>query len=159
MGKRRLKPTALVGPVVATALLLAVVFVLALGDAGQVPATSEETKPTAPASSEAGEAGAANANSEVSAETMTQGGELFAANCAVCHGPNGEGDVGPALGDPARVEVESEVIRQVLRGSMYMPAFGQKLEDEQIAVVITFVRNSFGNAYGLTTPEEVTERR
>lgn len=90
---------------------------------------------------------------------MESGGALFAEHCARCHGPEGEGAVGPALTDEARVSVESEVITQVLRGSMYMPPFGRVLDDEQVAAVVTYVRNSFGNAYGTTTGGEVAERR
>lgn len=112
----------------------------------------------APAPSEA-EAPAAGAPAAVPEEVMTQGQELFEANCAACHAIDGTGAVGPALADPERVRVEADVIRQVLRGSLYMPAFAGKLDDEQIASVITYVRNSFGNGFGPTTPEAVAEHR
>jgi len=36
------------------------------------------------------------------------GKEIYAEECAVCHGDNGEGDIGPALGNPAMLSLTSD---------------------------------------------------
>jgi mono/diheme cytochrome c family protein len=36
-----------------------------------------------------------------------------------------------------------------------MPAFDEALSDEQIAKISTFILNSWGNSYGLVTPEDI----
>ena len=40
-----------------------------------------------------------------------------------------------------------------------MTAFGEHLDDAQIAAIATFVRNSWGNDYGPVTPDEVAAAR
>lgn len=94
-------------------------------------------------------------------ELMTTGGALFAANCAVCHGDKGEGRIGPALANNTIVGNTDFIVERVLNGFIEhgMPPFKAALDDQKIASVITFVRNSFGNDYGAVTAEEVSTRR
>ncbi len=123
------------------------------GEAGQdEQATGEATlEPTG--ESEQAEAGA-NAG-----ELISQGQQVFTANCAACHGPEGQGGgVFPALagnefltGDPA------QAIQVVLHGRGAMPAFGGTLSNEQIAAVLSYERNSWGNEAGVITPEQVAQ--
>ncbi len=94
---------------------------------------------------------------------MIEGKSVYRYRCAECHGRNGEGQRGthhaaPGLsGYSARMSVRKIAI-QVIRGGAYMPPFAS-LTDQEIAAVITYVRNSFGNDYGLATAEEVAEIR
>ncbi|NMA99178.1 MAG: cytochrome c, partial [Phyllobacteriaceae bacterium] len=52
-----------------------------------------------------------------------------------------------------------EIARTVIKGFSYMPPFGDVLTDVQIASILTYVRTSWGNDYGLVTPEEVAANR
>ncbi|RIH87543.1 c-type cytochrome [Calidithermus roseus] len=90
-------------------------------------------------------------------ELMRAGEAAFKANCAMCHGEQGRGN--PALAENRKLQDADFVIRQVLRGSRYMPAFGDRLSDREIAAIITFIRNSWGNNYGTVTEGMVKTRR
>lgn len=90
------------------------------------------------------------------------GDETYAAQCATCHQQDGSGVEGvyPSLvgselliGDPERV------INLVLNGQAAMPAFGNILNDEQIAAVISHERNSWGNEASVVTPKMVSAQR
>ena len=79
-------------------------------------------------------AGCGGTNSSASAASPGQ--ELFAGNCARCHGADGQGAIGPSLQhetDPAKVT------NQVRNGGQIMPAFGAKLSDAQISAVAEYV--------------------
>lgn len=61
---------------------------------------------------------------------------IFSANCASCHGAGGEGGIGPdlrGLTDAALIE------DQVSTGAGSMPPFGNKLSDDQISALATYV--------------------
>jgi len=92
---------------------------------------------------------------------MADGGHLFTANCAVCHGATGGGGIGPALAGNSVLGNTSFVAERIIHGFIEhgMPGFGNALVDHQIAAVATFVRNSWGNDYGAVLDEEVTEQR
>lgn len=105
----------------------------------------------------AGMMGAAQPMSE--AELMKEGATVFAANCAVCHGAQGEGGVGPELAGYSVLKNEQLIITQVVRGGRVMPPFGSKLSDDQIAAVLTYIRNSWGNRFGPITVKEVSQGR
>jgi mono/diheme cytochrome c family protein len=97
---------------------------------------------------------------------IQQGAQLFAKNCAVCHGAKGEGGVGPALaGGDAKITFpnEADQIAWVETGSAphkgqpygdpkrpggqriaksgVMPAFKGTLTDAQIKNVVTYERD------------------
>jgi len=40
-----------------------------------------------------------------------------------------------------------------------MPPFGDKLNDQQVAAVATFIRNAWGNHFGEVKPQAVAEVR
>jgi mono/diheme cytochrome c family protein len=97
----------------------------------------------------------------------TQGGrEVFEANCAQCHRANGEGlpATFPALnknpfvlGDPQPVIT---TVLNGLKGSLgQMPAWKDKLDDGQIAAVITYIRQAWSNRASAVTPAAVAARR
>ncbi len=76
------------------------------------------------------------------AETrMASGSELFTSNCAGCHGPAGEGGVGPPLaGGLARFDSIEEVVGFVSTGVPgRMPGFETRLSPEEIDAVVDYV--------------------
>lgn len=92
---------------------------------------------------------------------MRAGQAIFADTCAACHGSNGEGQprhFPPLVGDAAvQARDPTSIVRMILEGSRAvptpasptspaMPAFGWKLDDEEIASVATYVRNAWGNS-------------
>jgi mono/diheme cytochrome c family protein len=89
------------------------------------------------------------------------GAELFAANCSGCHGASGQGVVGPGLAGNADVGRNDFIITTVLFGheDHGMPAFGEKLTDDQIAAITTFVRSNWGNNFPAIMPADVARAR
>jgi mono/diheme cytochrome c family protein len=92
---------------------------------------------------------------------MRTGQAIYRDACAACHGADGSGVAGlfPALkASPSAQSADpTSLIRVVLRGAQSvatnraptgasMPAFGWKLTDDQLASVLTYVRNDWGNA-------------
>lgn len=70
--------------------------------------------------------------------------DFFKANCAVCHGQNRQGGVGPAL-TPARLTQPDEVYANVIangRPGTAMPAWRQtaNLSDEDIQNLVTYIK-------------------
>lgn len=92
-------------------------------------------------------------------DVLALGGQVFQERCSGCHGPEGGGAEAPRLANNTALRDVSHVLRQVMRGGDYMPAFGNLFSDEEIAAVATYVRNSWGNDFGLVTVEEVSSRR
>lgn len=91
---------------------------------------------------------------------MTSGAGIYRMNCAACHSLDGRGDnvLFPALaGNPLVRQASPETLaRAVLAGSKGaatleaptgpgMPSFAWKLNDAQVADVLTYVRNNWGN--------------
>ena len=97
---------------------------------------------------------AAAADQEFTIEELISRGEsVYAGNCAACHGPTGAGvpPVFPALaGSPIVLGDISDHIDIIMNGKSgtAMQAFKGQLSDVDIAAVITFKRNSFGNTVG-----------
>ena len=79
---------------------------------------------------------------------QTDGGSLFKAKCAACHGPDGKGQVpmGKTLGarDLTSAEVQkqtdAELTELVSKGKKKMPAYETKLSKEQIAQLVGYIR-------------------
>lgn len=76
-------------------------------------------------------------------EAAPDGGQLYAAHCAVCHGDKGTGGVGIPLALPSFLEsVDDEFLRKTIRHGRpgrVMPAF-PALSDEQLNAVVGFIR-------------------
>ena len=116
---------------------------------------------------------AAAAVANVDPAVMAAGKQGFML-CMACHGPNAEGTViAPPLAKSNWVNGPAEnLIRIQLRGlngpltvsgkayalPVPMPPQAQQT-DEQIAAVLTYVRNSFGNSAPAVTPEQVKALR
>lgn len=136
--------------------------------AGEGEQAAEEATPEPAGEAEQGEqpveegtpepTGEAEAGADAG-ELISQGQQVFTANCATCHGPEGQGGgIFPALagsefltGDPI------QAAQVVLHGRGAMPAFGGTLSNEQIAAVLSYERNSWGNEAGVVTPEQVAQ--
>ncbi len=102
------------------------------------------------------------------------GASVYVDNCSACHRTDGQGykRVFPALaGNPVvQTEDPSSLINLVLKGGTLppthrapsyftMPPFGWRLNDEQVAAVVTFIRSSWGNQGAAVTAEQVRDLR
>lgn len=86
----------------------------------------------------------ANEPNEGGGPASGPGAEVFAGNCAGCHGASGGGGVGPALGGGAVVEAypdPADQIEVITNGRSGMPAFGGDLTPEEIEAVTDYTRN------------------
>ena len=62
--------------------------------------------------------------------TLERGQAIFQANCAVCHGLDGRGNIGPNLEAVSQRKVPSQLIEQVISGKTPpMPKFQPKMQD------------------------------
>ncbi|MCS0025246.1 cytochrome c oxidase subunit II [Vibrio diabolicus] len=88
-------------------------------------------------------------------ELMSQGESIYTSRCAVCHQASGEGIPGafPAIkGSPIATGPISEHIDVIVNGrpGTAMQSFSNQLSDKEIAAVITYQRNTWGNDTGDT---------
>ncbi|MEN5160632.1 c-type cytochrome [Achromobacter spanius] len=105
---------------------------------------------------------------------MELGGKLYRQQCAQCHQADGKGSgtAWPALAGNPTVTAPSPVnaIRMVLDGGYApataanprphgMPPFGQVLNDNDISMLVTYIRNSWGNEAGAVSGLEVKRAR
>jgi len=93
-----------------------------------------------------------------------RGAKVYAANCVTCHQASGKGTppaFPPLQGAKLVTGPKSGHIDMVLNGkpNTAMAAFGKQLSDTEIAAVITYGRNSWGNQAGEVQPAEVKARR
>ena len=103
------------------------------------------------------------------------GKQVYAISCAPCHQPTGMGTPGmfPPLAKSEWVNVEGHerLIRIVLNGlsgpievagaqyNNVMVPWRDTLNDEQVAAVLSYVRNEWGNKGSFVAPEEVKRVR
>lgn len=105
---------------------------------------------------------------------LAQGRRLYQTHCEDCHGKNGEGAHGkyPFLAGNRAVTmtVPANVIRVVLLGGFPpgtagnprpygMPPFAPFLKDDEVAAIVTYIRNAWGNRAGAVSPPEVDRLR
>jgi len=84
-------------------------------------------------------------------QLMERGEAVYARACLACHGANGEGGVGKAIaGSPIAVGPVGPHLEIGINGvpGSAMQAFGGQLNDVDMAAVITYQRNAFGNNMG-----------
>ncbi|HEV3429275.1 MAG TPA: cytochrome c oxidase subunit II [Paraburkholderia sp.] len=96
------------------------------------------------------------------AELKERGEKVYASNCAVCHQPTGKGaGAFPALdGSKVANGPIAEHVSIVLKGKAAMPSWAPTLNDVEIASVITFERNAWGNHTGdILQPRQVADAR
>lgn len=112
-------------------------------------------------------------------ELFMQGREIYAMDgyCGTCHQPDGKGLTAagfPPLAGTQWVNGNEErlikltlhglagpieVLGEEYPGNVPMTPFGGMLNDEEVAAVLTYVRNAFGNEASPITPEKVGEVR
>jgi cbb3-type cytochrome c oxidase subunit III len=108
----------------------------------------------------------AAAGAQEKSDLFQEGQEIFSSNCADCHRSNGEGlpDTFPALKGNSFVMGDPDpVIQTILEGRKgkigRMPTWKDKLNDQQIAAVATFIRNNWGNQAEAVTAAMVAKNR
>ncbi len=109
---------------------------------------------------------------EVELDLMAEGRRVYTRLCQSCHQQDGAGVPGafPPLGGsdwvvgvperPVKIVLQGfqgEIVREGVTYNAVMPGFGRSLSDEEVASVVTYIRNSFGNEAMEVQPEEVAE--
>jgi mono/diheme cytochrome c family protein len=105
---------------------------------------------------------------------MKSGAQIYADECSGCHASNGKGTPGlfPSLnGSPVVQQTDpTTLLHVVLRGALSvgtapqptapaMPEFGWILNDDQVAAVVTYVRNAWGNSAPPVSASQVGKTR
>jgi cytochrome c oxidase subunit 2 len=96
---------------------------------------------------------------------MDHGKSVYATSCAGCHQANGAGipNVFPALaGSPIATGDMAKHLDVVINGvsGTAMAAFGPQLNDADLAALITYERNAWGNSTGdMVQPVDVKAAR
>ena len=98
-------------------------------------------------------------------ELKAKGEKVYAANCTACHQANGAGLPGafPALnGSKIATGPKEAHLDIVINGKVNttMQAFGKQLSDTELAAVVTYERNAWGNTTGdMIQPSEIKALR
>lgn len=118
--------------------------------------------------------GAGAAGPAARADDFAAGGEVYARECAACHGQDGRGEPGihpPLDGNPSVTAPDAtNAIRSVLLGGFppatagnpapySMPPFAARLDDADIAAVVNYIRQSWSNRAAAVTPRDVQRYR
>lgn len=95
---------------------------------------------------------------------MAKGEQVYATNCAACHQANGQGlpPAFPAIaGSAIAVGEEAVHIDRVLNGKAgtAMAAYRDVLNDGDLAAVLTYQRNAWGNTASAIQPAAVKAAR
>lgn len=115
-----------------------------------------------------------SADEAAKAKLMAAGKEAYV-TCMACHGPDGNGvaagpnKMAPALAGSALVNGDPSVFALLLlkgiakENATYLgvmaPMEAMLPDDEKLAAVMTYVRNSFGNTAAVVTPEDAKKYR
>ncbi len=85
-------------------------------------------------------------SASVSAGEVTEdGADLYAKNCASCHGGDGQGGIGPQLaGVVADNLTVEEHVTVVMNGRATMPSFASSLTDDEAAAIVLYERTDLG---------------
>jgi mono/diheme cytochrome c family protein len=105
---------------------------------------------------------------------LEKGAQIYADECSGCHTEDGKGIAGlfPALDHSSTVQQNdpTSLVHVVLRGARStatdkaptaaaMPAFGWVLGNDQVAAVLSYIRNAWGNAAPPVTAAMVGKER
>jgi nitrite reductase (NO-forming) len=103
----------------------------------------------------------------VAVATISMGEAIYKKTCITCHQPNGQGltNAFPPLAKSDYLANKEKTIMQVIKGGTgelvvngktYNSTMTQfQLSDEEVAAVLTYVYDNFGNSGGTVTPDEV----
>jgi len=112
--------------------------------------------------------------SRASEEVLAQGKVLYTVYCGTCHLPTGLGDVNsaPPLAGSAVVQAPSpaSLLNTLMYGPqlpepalpttwMTMEAYGEKMTDEEVAALASYVRSAWGNEAGAVSVADVEAQR
>ena len=121
-----------------------------------------------------GESAALSAVVKTEPKVMTMGAAIYADECTGCHGAGGKGTAGlfPSLdGAPVVQQTDAtSLLHVVLRGARSaatpgaptgaaMPQFAWLLTDDQVAAVVSYIRNAWGNSAPPVSAAEVGKAR
>jgi mono/diheme cytochrome c family protein len=133
----------------AAALVLALAFAACGSDDNEndnadAPAVTQEETPAAPDETPAApdetpappDEAPADDTGGAATGNASAGEQVFAQNCAGCHGPDGQGTSGPALQNS---DDRDAVRTQIVDGGGGMPPFGGQLSDTEIDDVTAYV--------------------
>ncbi len=118
--------------------------------------TSEKVAAEMAAPEKTEAAAPAGGGAPVDKALFEKGKSLYGQNCAACHQADGKGLPGtfPALAGSKVVADVSAAIKKITQGGGGMPAFKQ-LGPEDLAALLTYIRNDFGNQYGGVSVDDV----
>jgi mono/diheme cytochrome c family protein len=118
--------------------------------------------------------GTAPPASSANKETLKLGAALYEKYCVDCHKADGSGEAAhfPPLAGNRGLMLDTPVnaIRAVLHGGyppstagnpypFGMPPFGNVLDDEEAAAVLSYVRNAWGNKAAMVSARQVNRHR
>lgn len=134
-------------------------------EAAEVAEAEEAVEEAAEQSETASEDSEVTSTATYTKEDLMARGETVSATCVACHGADGKGIPGvfPAIagGAVATGPVEDHInIVMFGKAGTAMQAFAGQLSDEDIAAVITYQRNAYGNDTGdIVLPSEIQAKR
>jgi len=138
--------------------------------AANAPATQTSVQSPAPISKTA----AVGSKNVAGFDYSSLGAQVYAQNCASCHGEAGAGTpsvfpplAGDSIVNGSNADAHIKIVLRglsgkIINGTHYatqMPAFGAQLNDAQIAAVVDHERTSWGNHGPTVTPAQVTRDR
>jgi mono/diheme cytochrome c family protein len=106
--------------------------------------------------------------------SMKTGAQIYADECSGCHAADGKGAASlfPSLNRTPVVQQSdpASLLRVVLRGARSaatqqaptaaaMPAFAWVLKDDEVAAVVTYIRNAWGNSASAVSASDVSKAR
>jgi len=100
----------------------------------------------------------ASADNADMSDQMKQGEALYAMTCQTCHGDQGQGGSARPLKANALLGDSARLVTQIVWGSDFMPP-NPRISNTDLAAVATYIRNSFGNAFGPLSEEEAGKLR
>jgi mono/diheme cytochrome c family protein len=85
----------------------------------------------------------------VSAQDKANGEKVYKAKCAICHGPDGKGEMATGKTTKARDICSDEVKKEtdaawtdiIVKGKNKMPSYDKKITDAEIKDVIAYMRS------------------
>ncbi len=148
------------------ALIGVLAFAIACGGSEEKPAEKA-------GQSAAAQSGAVPTVAGVAPEVLQRGKQIYESYCKTCHQANGQGIPGVypplAQSDYLKEQGKTKIIHALVFGlSGPITVNGKKYNgvmppapynDQDLAAVLTYVYNSFGNPGGVVTPEEVAAVR